>query len=168
MSEEKNTFWAFSLSFYAEPAVQNACIRLQESIKADVNILLFLLYQASQGKQITASSIHLLDESVKHWREDVIQAIRHIRRILKHTDYHLGDDIQATFRKKLMSVELDAEKLEQEKLESLALSLLPTTISQAVKANLQQYANTLGSDDNHPDFVILLEHFMSTIRLPKE
>ena len=40
-------FWQFSLAFYRQPGVADACIRLQEEAGVDVNLLLFLLWQAS-------------------------------------------------------------------------------------------------------------------------
>ena len=42
-----NPFWDFSLKLYASPAVQTACLDLQDDCGVDVNVLLYMLWQAS-------------------------------------------------------------------------------------------------------------------------
>ena len=56
MSEPKTTvpvskspFWQFSIKFYAVPGVPQACIELQDQAKVDVNILFFLLWNATRA-----------------------------------------------------------------------------------------------------------------------
>lgn len=160
MVEEQSGFWEFSLAFYAIPAVQQACLRLQDSLGADVNILLFVLYQANQGKQITAETLSSIDKAVRRWREDAIQPLRVIRRQLKQTDFELPDGKQAIFRKNLMALELDAEKLEQQQLEALELPTTSVPEDQAANINLRHYANFLSADIQHQDFATLLGHFL--------
>ena len=52
MSEpvSKSPFWQFSIKFYAVPGVAQACIELQDQAQVDVNILFFLLWNATQGR----------------------------------------------------------------------------------------------------------------------
>ena len=45
-SSQGSPFWRFSLQFYRLPKVADACIALQEEAGVDVNLLLFLLWQA--------------------------------------------------------------------------------------------------------------------------
>ena len=45
----KSPFWRFSVKFYAEPGVAQACIDLQDQAGVDVNILFFLLWNAAQS-----------------------------------------------------------------------------------------------------------------------
>ena len=46
-------FWQFSLRFYRLPGVAEACIELQEQAGVDVNLLLFLLWQASLCRRLS-------------------------------------------------------------------------------------------------------------------
>ena len=48
----KSPFWQFSVKFYAVPGVAQACIELQDQAKVDVNILFFLLWNATQGRAL--------------------------------------------------------------------------------------------------------------------
>ena len=50
-TSQGSPFWQFSLRFYRMPQVADACIELQERAGVDVNLLLFLLWQASQRRQ---------------------------------------------------------------------------------------------------------------------
>src|SRR5262249_35669715 len=47
-SAQGSPFWRFSLQFYRQPKVADACIALQEGAGVDVNLLLFLLWHAAQ------------------------------------------------------------------------------------------------------------------------
>ena len=60
MSEpvSKSPFWQFSIKFYAVPGVAEACIELQDQAKVDVNILFFLLWNATQGRAFNARRRH--------------------------------------------------------------------------------------------------------------
>ena len=43
-STQGSPFWRFSLRFYRQPRVADACIALQEESGVDVNLLLYLLW----------------------------------------------------------------------------------------------------------------------------
>ena len=53
----KSPFWQFSVKFYAVPGVAEACIALQDQAKVDVNILFFLLWNATQGRAFNAADV---------------------------------------------------------------------------------------------------------------
>lgn len=44
-----NPFWNFSLDHYKQEGVQAACLHLQDSFGADVNLVLYCLWLARQG-----------------------------------------------------------------------------------------------------------------------
>ena len=52
MSEpvSKSPFWQFSVKFYAMPGVADACIALQDKARVDVNVLFFLLWNATLNR----------------------------------------------------------------------------------------------------------------------
>src|SRR5215470_18430312 len=76
-------FWRFSLGFYRQPGVADACIRLQEEAGVDVNLLLFLLWHARQAQCLTAAEVAELDRRTAPWREQAVIPLRGVRRALK-------------------------------------------------------------------------------------
>ena len=116
-TKSKSTpFWRFSLRFYRQPGVSDACIALQDDCGVNVNLLLFLLWLASQGRTLAADEVKKLDDKVRSWRELTIVPIRDTRRKLKGTPTLVDQGKQEAFRNKVKAVELDAERLQQEAL----------------------------------------------------
>lgn len=113
---EITPFWRFSLHFYKQAGVSDACITLQDDCGVDVNLLLYLFWLASDGRQLTADEVKNLDGKVKSWRELTIIPIRDTRRKLKGAVTLLDPNRQEAFRNKVKAVELDAERLQQEAL----------------------------------------------------
>src|SRR5436853_1579820 len=80
---QASPFWRFSLRLYRAPGVGDACIALQEEAGVDVNLLLFLLWQATQRRALTAADIKALDETIGGWRDTAVIPLRNLRRALK-------------------------------------------------------------------------------------
>ena len=76
-------FWRFSLKFYGQTGVSDACISLQDGCGIDVNLLLFLFWLASERQALSADEVKKLDATIKSWRELTIVPIRDTRRKLK-------------------------------------------------------------------------------------
>src|SRR5262249_61577740 len=57
-------FWRFSLRFYRQPEVADACITLQEKAGVDVNLLLFLLWHATQKRALSAAEVAELERRI--------------------------------------------------------------------------------------------------------
>ena len=55
-SAQGSPFWRFSLRFYRQPKVADACIALQEEAGVDVNLLLFLLWHATMKRAFSTVS----------------------------------------------------------------------------------------------------------------
>jgi uncharacterized protein (TIGR02444 family) len=113
---ETTPFWRFSLHFYRQAGVSDACIALQDDCGVDVNLLLFLFWLASDGRRLTADEVKKLDDNVRTWRELTIVPIRDTRRKLKGAATLVEPGKQEAFRNKVKAVELDAERLQQEAL----------------------------------------------------
>src|SRR5436305_14768174 len=82
-SAQGSPFWRFSLQFYRQPGVADACIALQEEAGVDVNLLLFLLWLAGKARTLVAAEVASLDQRVADWRESTVKPLRAIRRDLK-------------------------------------------------------------------------------------
>ena len=139
LTEPHNPLWTFSLSFYGLPGVAEACIRCQEEAAADVNLILFLLWQAGSGTSHNAESIATIDRTVSAWRREVIQPLRELSRLLKGR----GVDL---FRDAIKSCELDAERLEQDALRVHAKPTGSEGSAEASRSSLTAYGTVLPSE----------------------
>lgn len=157
MIDIPNSFWSFSLSFYSETEVKKACLDLQERFDADVNMLLFLLYQAGQGKRLSEAEINRIDQLVHPWRSGIIRHIRAARNNLKQPNDHLTVDEKNTFKSQLMATELQAEKLQQSMLETLEIECIVAAPKTAAQLNLDAYAKMINCEQR--DLATLLNAF---------
>lgn len=140
-------FWQFSLKFYRQTGVSDACIALQDGCGIDVNLLLFLLWLASERRQVSPDEVKKLDDQVRSWRELTIVPIRDTRRKLKGAATLVEAEQQEAFRNKVKAVELEAEQLQQAALYNFAKSgalgaqAAPST---AARANIAAYQRAMG------------------------
>jgi uncharacterized protein (TIGR02444 family) len=131
------SLWDFSLEFYARPGVAAACLLCQDEAGADVNLILFLLWQGTIGIGRTPAEIATLDEAVRNWREQVVKPLRSVRRYLK------GMEADA-LRDAVKAAELDAERLQQQQLSAHARAADGQPAPDAAAANLRAYAAATG------------------------
>ena len=121
----KSPFWRFSVKFYAVPGVAPACIELQDKAKVDVNVLFFLLWNATEGRALNAAEVTEIERAIGPWRDMAVVPIRNVRRALKAPPTALTPDAAEGFRTRIKAVELEAERLQQEALFDLAQSRRP-------------------------------------------
>src|SRR5581483_10620066 len=137
-------FWRFSLRFYREPQVADACIALQDGASVDVNLLLFLLWQAALGREFSASDVARLEERIGVWRNMTVIPLRTIRRALKSPPALVERGTAEAFRTKIKAVELEAERLQQEAMYELAraapLGRAAASPQDAAHGNIAAYA----------------------------
>ena len=63
--------WGFSLAFYASPEAQKALLSLQDNEGADVNLLLFLLYQCTLKRVLAQTEIQTIDQQISDFRNTI-------------------------------------------------------------------------------------------------
>lgn len=136
-------FWRFSLHFYALPGVAPACLELQESAGVDVNVLLYLLFLAGQGRIVERNDVARIDAVVKSWREQVVRPLRGVRRQLKNGMEGIDHTGCERLRSDVKRVELEAERIEQQTLERLVpaatLGIPTSSRDTAARANITAY-----------------------------
>jgi len=140
-------FWRFSLRFYRQAGVSDACIALQDGCGVDVNLLLFLFWLASDDRQLSAEEVQMLDDNVRDWRNLTIIPIRDARRKLKGAATLVAPGKQEAFRTKVKAIELDAELLQQEALYEFTQSGplgIEAPPPAAARANIAAYERMLG------------------------
>jgi uncharacterized protein (TIGR02444 family) len=141
-------FWRFSLRLYRQPGVADACIALQEQAGVDVNVMLFLLWQASEQHALTTAEVADLEAKVGPWRDATVVPLRAVRRALKTPPDLVTGGTAEAFRTRIKAVELEAERLQQEAMFALAPASTPTAgiaPAEAARKNLEAYWAMLGT-----------------------
>ena len=142
-SSQGSPFWRFSLRLYRAPGVGDACIALQEEASVDVNLLLFLLWQSTQRRVLTAADVMSLDETIGGWRDTAVIPLRNVRRALKSAPGLVDPNTAEAFRTRIKAVELEAERLQQEAMYALAATMPAgrdsTSSVEAARSNVAAY-----------------------------
>ena len=102
---KRNPFWQFSLDYYAKPGVQAICLKLQNEHEADVNVLLYALWLAGQGRVLCMSELLRSEELV-----EVQAAVRDLREYRSHQRGKVNSQVY----QQLKDRELQAEKIVQD------------------------------------------------------
>jgi len=147
-TKAETPFWRFSLNFYRQPGVSDACIALQDDCGVDVNLLLFLFWLASDGQMVAPAEVKRLDDTVRDWRNLTIIPIRDTRRKLKGAATLVEAGKQEAFRNKVKAVELEAERLQQEALYAFTQSRRLGKLagpSAAARAHVAAYEHLLST-----------------------
>jgi uncharacterized protein (TIGR02444 family) len=145
--EQGSAFWRFSLRFYRQPGVADACIALQDACGVDVNVLLFFLWLATARRCVSLAVVQEVCSTAAPWRDDVVAPLRAIRRRLKDGSALVERGTAEHFRTKIKAIELESERLEQEALFALADGLATedaATLEAAARASVAAYEHVLG------------------------
>ena len=111
--------WSFSLSTYARPGVEPACLQLQS---AGINVCLLLcgLWLGKRGVTCNEHRLQQLRSVAEQWDADVVQPLRALRvnwKVVATDDSELN-----ALREQVKALELQAERHLLVRLERLALS----------------------------------------------
>ena len=94
--------------------------RCRRRAGVDVNLLLFLLWQATRKRALTAAEVEELERRIGAWRDMTVIPLRTLRRALKSPPPLVAGATAELFRTKVKAVELEAERLQQEAMYQLA------------------------------------------------
>jgi uncharacterized protein (TIGR02444 family) len=140
---EGSPFWRFSLGFYRQPGVGEACIRLQDEAGVDVNILLYLLWHAALERRLSGAEVEAIEQRIAPWRDQVVKPLRAIRRAIKIPPSVIESATAEGYRSKIKNVELEAERLQQEAMYDLAetsrFGEAASSPEEAARANIDAY-----------------------------
>ena len=137
-----NPLWDFSLRLYGEPGVAEACLALQDRLGADVNLLLFCCWAGQRGQALGEADLDRLQAVAAPWQRQVVAPLRSARRWLKGQ----GGAGAEALREEIKRLELEAERLEQDRLQAvLPLPDGPASLDSAAM-NLERYLARLDGD----------------------
>jgi uncharacterized protein (TIGR02444 family) len=155
-------FWRFSLKYYGQAGVSDACIALQDGCGVDVNLLLFLFWLASERQVLSPDDVKKLDATIKSWRELTIIPIRDTRRKLKGAKTFVDPRKQEALRDKVKAVELEAEKLQQEALYAFTQTGPlgePSEPQAAARGNVAAFERAMGASFPKASVDVLVNAF---------
>jgi uncharacterized protein (TIGR02444 family) len=128
-----NPLWSFSLRVYDDPAVRAALLALQDGCGADVNLLLWAAWAALQRRHaLTPAEAAAGRAAADPWQAGVVAPLRQARRAIKPAA--VADPQAAALRARLQGLELEAERIAQDRL--AALPLPPASARNAHAAGL--------------------------------
>ncbi|WID99805.1 TIGR02444 family protein (plasmid) [Bosea vestrisii] len=107
--------WRFISSVYAAPGVREACLKLQQEFDADVVLLLFAGWLASEGAALSPDDAAAAAMLVRPWRQQAVLPLRTIRTELKTSPAMARPEV-ASLRDRIKASELAAERIELEML----------------------------------------------------
>ena len=124
---------------YARPGVAAACLRLQETYRLDVPLLLAVLFGCISGRQLDPAAIRALDDACASWRDEVIHPLRNVRTAMKSHPCMAAMPRVPALRESIKAAELNAERIEGEMLEEL-LKALPLAAADCAVPTLAELA----------------------------
>jgi uncharacterized protein (TIGR02444 family) len=164
-ASQGSPFWRFSLRFYRQPQVADACIALQEEAGVDVNLLLFLLWHATRERAFSRAEVEALERRIGSWRNMTVVPLRALRRALKVPPALVQAGTAEAFRTRIKAVELEAERLQQEAMYELAraapLGTAAASPEAAARANIAAYEKACSAAFPKPAVETLLTAFTS-------
>src|SRR5262249_42267207 len=108
-SASGSPFWRFSLRLYRRPEAVDACIALQEEAGVDVNLLLFLLWQGTLSRALSAAEVAELERRIGPWRNATVVPLRALRRALKSPPELVAPATSEHFRTRIKAAQLEAQ-----------------------------------------------------------
>ncbi len=154
MSAEFERFWNFSVRTYRSDGVPEASLSLQNDYGADVNMLLYCCWVGVVAGRFDGDLFARASQFSTLWANHVVIPLRSSRTWMKHSGCAvepMQTDACMELRDGIKSVEFEAEKLQQEALQSLLSVSEPRALDRNqilsdMKENLKQYATYASFD----------------------
>jgi uncharacterized protein (TIGR02444 family) len=153
------SFWDFSIRTYKTENAAKACLSLQDERSVDVNILLYCCWFGHTRGRLPLDTFQEIFDFSENWASRVVRPLRGVRTWMKSEgcpDPRMPTESCMQLREKIKGLELNAEKIQQSVLESLALSFPEITLElpaqlEAIKNNIFQYFDTVNISND--DFI---------------
>jgi uncharacterized protein (TIGR02444 family) len=123
MSPPANSLWDFACALYRRPKVAPLCLCLQDDYSLNVNLVLWCVWLATQGLQLTEARLQQAQQLIAEWDSRYTQQLRRLRRQLK-IEAPVFDLLEAELYTQIKCAELLTEQKTLALLESLARTWL--------------------------------------------
>ena len=110
--------WDFAIGLYARPGVEAACLALQGQ-GADVCLLLCAAWLEQRRTEFSEERAEHLRQLASPWQQDVVQPLRALRQQWRADA--MTDPQLATLRERVKALELDAERVQLQRLQQACL-----------------------------------------------
>lgn len=149
--------WRFAEDFYQRPGVENACLHLQAQ-GADVCLLICAAWLDRRNVAYSRSHAERLSTAAQPWQREVVGALRQLRQAWREPAH--SDPALATLREQIKRLELDAERVQLERLASLSADW-PSEGGPPQSSWLEALTSTQTSEDRGA-----LEHLRAATLMP--
>ena len=105
------TPWDYAAALYARPAVEAACLRLQDDDGQCAPLLLWRLWSVHEGRAVDGETLERAVEIARAWDGAVVAPLREVRRRLKAPSPPIADAARAALREQVAVAELAAERI---------------------------------------------------------
>ncbi len=146
------SFWDFSIRTYGDEGVPEACLAMQNTHGADVNVLLFCCWMAATHGEPDTETYSTVMAFTNSWAGHVVQPLRAARTWMKKTGH--ADDLRPgaqyhELRERIKATELEAEQLQQTTMQSMVetLPMVSSDSNQQVKAAARNLYHYCSADD---------------------
>ncbi|MEM7221388.1 MAG: TIGR02444 family protein [Pseudomonadota bacterium] len=144
MSETlENPFWDYSLKIYGQSGFSPAIIGFQDRHGLVVNLLIYCLWAAANGRRLDSGHFALLEDAIAPWEVEVTQPLRAARRWLKGQDLVPEENAKA-LGKAILARELEGEQLEQWIIAQTVPIAPGEPVLEAAASNLLSYLRQAG------------------------
>lgn len=111
MAEE---FWSVSSRLYAAPTIERACLHLQDTFSCNINILLYCCWFAWRfGAHLDTETLKELTDAISPFHQNITAPLRTTRLQLAQHAENLSTEVHAALKRHFVSLELQAERVEQ-------------------------------------------------------
>ncbi len=139
-SAVSDAFWEFSLSLYNRTGVADRLIKLQDEQGAYVNMVLFCCWCGKEGRMPLGETVFQeADRYLHKWRVEVVENLRGVRRKLKVGVVGVSRGLSDPLRDELKRLEIEAERVSQFVLASLAPNASGFGTKSTVRTALHAY-----------------------------
>lgn len=161
--DREHLFWRFSIQFYGRAGMQDVLLTAQDRYASDVNMLLFALWQAGNGLEVSSAEFSALNETIANWRDTILLPMRALRRSIKET----GEAVRDSY-KQAKALELSCERIQQSMMYETARHLAGREVTgdiaeQLSVKNLNSYVKSTSSTLPESDIVLLAKEMRAFV-----
>jgi uncharacterized protein (TIGR02444 family) len=110
------SLWDWTLKAYAQPGVPEACLRLQDVLGQNTDLLLWAVWAETADQDLLARAAEL----ARAWEATALVPLREVRRALKAPFPRVEDGAREGLREDVKAAELRAERVLMEALETMS------------------------------------------------